>query len=173
MVFETREALGKQIQHALDRLRGLAGGRYACILDRKDVLWESEDEGAGGWALRRMLVENTEPLFALPAVMAGDTPAPEKDLFDGWDDDDFLLAFLNGHVAVVVACPDAPPLEEEARPLLQALADLLLRYERSWRLDMRCLWPLVGARGAVRWDRLAVGGRESPHRVLSKFSRGA
>jgi hypothetical protein len=60
-----------------------------------------------------------------------------EDAFEGWDEDEFFLAFINGRAVVVVACPHAEPLREQARRPLKALADRLFRYDARFRLDRR------------------------------------
>ena len=85
------------------------------------MAFEDAADEEPGWGLRRFLEERREALFTLPDAMAGE--GPETDLFESWDEDDFFLAFLNGRVAVVVACPDAEALREPAQRLLKALSD--------------------------------------------------
>jgi hypothetical protein len=132
-MFESRARLAQEIAGLLRALRETGEGRYACLLDRKTVLFEDAEEASPGWALRQFLEARREALFTLPAAMAGD--GPEADLFEDWVEDDFFLAFLNGKVAVVIACPDAEALREPAHRLLKALSDRLFRYEPTYRLD--------------------------------------
>jgi hypothetical protein len=134
-MFESRDRLAEDIARALGALRAAGGGRYACLLDGKTVLFESAEPDEPAWALRKFLEERREPLFALPDVMAGEGPA--VDVFEDWVQDDFFIAILNRKAAVVVACPDAEALREPAEPLLKILADRLFRYEPSLRLDAR------------------------------------
>ena len=77
------------------------------------VLFEDAGAGSTGWELKQFLEERRDALFALPAAMAGE--GPQDDLFEDWEQDEFFLAFLNGRVAVVVACPDAEALRQPAR----------------------------------------------------------
>ena len=49
--------------------------------------------------------------------------------------DEFLLAFVNGKVALVVACPDAERAQGEVLRPLRALADRLFRLNAAWRVD--------------------------------------
>jgi hypothetical protein len=132
-MFESRARLAEEIRGLLDALREAGHGRFVCLLDRKAVLFEGAAEDSPGWALRRFLEDRREALFTLPAAMAGE--GPDTDLFEDWADDEFFLAFLNGKVAVVVACPDAEALRQPAQRLLKAISDRLFRYEPTYRLD--------------------------------------
>jgi len=77
----------------------------------------------------------------VPAALAAG--GEMEDVFAEWsapageEEDEFYLAFLNGRVGLVVACPDAESLKVQAEELLRALADRLLRYNSAWRLDER------------------------------------
>ena len=82
--------------------------------------------------LRQFLKEKAAALFALPGAM--DEGGPAEDVFADWSQDEFLLAFINRKVAVVVACPEAEPLREAALRPLKVLADRLVRYNQAWRL---------------------------------------
>ena len=130
-MFESRTRLSQEIVGLLGALRQVGAGRYACLLDRKAVLFEDAEQP--GWALRQFLEQRRDALFTLPEAMAGE--GPERDLFEDWVEDDFFLAFLNGKVAVVIACPDAEALREPSQRLLRALADRLFRYEPAYRMD--------------------------------------
>lgn len=132
-MFESRTRLAQEIAGLVKALREVAEGRYACLVDRKAVLFEDAAAGSTGWDLKQFLEERRELLFTLPAAMAGE--GPDADIFEDWAQDDFFLAFLNGKVAVVVACPDAEALREPAQRLLKALSDRLFRYEPNYRLD--------------------------------------
>lgn len=132
-MFESRARLAEEIRGLLRALREEGGGRYACLIDRKALLFENAPEEQPGWALRQFLEQRREALFTLPDAMAGD--GPETDLFEDWVEDDFFLAFLNGRVAAIVACPDAETLREPAQRLIKALCDRLFRYEPSYRLN--------------------------------------
>lgn len=134
-MFESSERLAEDIERALGALRAASGGRYACLLDGRRLLFESAGEGEGAWALRQFLEERRAALLALPEAMAGEGPA--EDVFEDWVEDDFFIAILNRKAAVVVACPDAEALREPAGPLLKILADRLFRLEPSLRLDTR------------------------------------
>ena len=151
-MFESKARLQEDVRGLLDALRGLGEGRYAALFDAKDVLMQSPDEGlppqAGmpfGGDLRRLVQSRAEALFALPAALhAPDVPAEGSqgggempDLFEAWTEDEFFLAFLNGRVGLLVACPDAKRLEGESGKLLGVMADRLLRFNPAWRLDER------------------------------------
>ena len=132
-MFESRKRLQDEIERLLDVLRALGAGRYACLIEPDRIVFEAEPEGAEqGWMLRQFLKEKSAALFALPEAM--DTGGPTDDVFADWSEDEFFIAFINRRVAVVVACPAAEPLREEAMPPLKALADRLLRYNQAWRL---------------------------------------
>ena len=134
-MFESREKLGREIQKLLGALRGLGDGHYACLLEPKGVLFEAADpEAAAPWGLRRFLEARTEALFAIPAALASDGEIGE-DVFAEWEDDGFLLVFVNARVAVIVACPDPGVLEKESGRLLKVLVDRLIRYNTAWRAD--------------------------------------
>jgi len=135
-MFETRETLAGEIRGLVASLRGLGGGRYACVLERKGVLFEDEDaEVPAPWALRRFLEQHAAAVFAIPGTLR--TEVPIDDAFAEWEEDAFFLAFVNGRVAVVVACPDPGALEAQAGRLLKALVDRLIRYNPAWRADER------------------------------------
>jgi hypothetical protein len=110
------------------------------VLDPTGVLFEhGEDAQEGPWVLRQFLEKRLGPLFALPAAMA--SGAPMEDVFADWESpvgeapDEFLLAFVNGRAAVVVACPDAERAQGEIVRPLRALLDRLFRLNPAWRLD--------------------------------------
>jgi hypothetical protein len=157
-MFESRTRLAQEIAGLLKALREEAEGRYACLVDRKTVVFEDAAEGSTGWDLRQFLDERREVLFTLPAAMAGE--GPEADLFEDWSQDDFFLAFLNGKVAVVVACPDAEALRQPAQRLLRALSDRLFRFEPTYRLDASGR-GFFGGRAQLDVVVVARGGPES------------
>jgi hypothetical protein len=133
-VFESSRRLSGELLELLEAIRGLAAGRYACLVEPKGIVFESpEPEGREAWALRRFLEDRCAALFAIPKAMAEGTAL--DDAFEAWHQDEFFLAFINGRVALVVACPDAESLRERAFPLLKALADRLFRYNETYRLD--------------------------------------
>jgi len=133
-MFDSRERLGEEIRGLLSALRGLGSGRYACLLEPKGVLFEDADPDAGAsWPLRRFLEARAESLFAIPRALASGEDM--DDAFAEWEGDEFFLAFVNGRVALVVACPEAEALREKAGRVLKALVDRLLRYNAAWRVD--------------------------------------
>jgi hypothetical protein len=135
-VFETRDKLAGEIRDLVASLRALGGGRYACVLEPKGVLFEDEDaEAPSPWPLRRFLEQHAADVFAIPGTLRRD--ALTDDAFAEWEEDAFLLAFVNGRVVVVVACPDPGALEEQAGRLLKTLVDRLIRYNPAWRADER------------------------------------
>jgi len=141
-MFESSERLAEDMRGFLDSLRSLAQGRYAAVLDPKGIVFErGEPDATGQWVLRRFLEQRTEALFRIPAALAAG--GEMEDVFAQWsapageEEDEFYLAFLNGRVGLVVACPDAESLKVQAEELLRALADRLLRYNSAWRLDER------------------------------------
>lgn len=152
-MFESRERLSEDILHLLDAVRQEAGGRYACLMEPGRILFETpEPEDRDGWSLRRLLEERSAALFSLPQSMAGE--GPSEDLFEGWENDDFLLAFVNGRVALAVACPDAEAVRDAVMRPLRALADRLFRYNETWRLDERGRGFFLGS---ARLDVVVVG----------------
>jgi hypothetical protein len=133
-MFESAQRLTEQIEALLQAIRADARGRYACLLEPARVLFESAEPGwREAWTLRRLVERQSAALFAVPGRMASGEAM--EDVFDGWRDDEFLLAVINGRVALLVACPEAEALRERVMPMLQALADRLFRYEPRYRLD--------------------------------------
>lgn len=155
-MFESRERLVGDIRGLLDAVRQEARGRYACLMEPGRILFETpEPEARDDWALRRLLEERSAALFSLPGSMAGEGPG--EDLFEGWEADDFLLAFVNGRVALAVACPDAEAARDAVMRPLRALADRLFRYNETWRLDEKGRGFFVGS---ARLDVVVVGRTE-------------
>jgi hypothetical protein len=135
-VFESGERLARDVAEALAVLRSLGRGRYACILEREGIVLEDPDPaevGPAGVALRALLASRSRALLAIPEGLASD--APMDDVLGDSGDDEFLLAILNGKVALVVACPDAEKLRIEAERPLAALVDRLFRWKPAYRLD--------------------------------------
>src|SRR5262245_35294242 len=128
-MFESKERLGDEIARLLEGVRGAAGGRYACILEPRRVLFESPGAEGKLLALRQFLEERSDLVFRIPAGLAEE--APLEDAFEGWDHDDFFLAFVNGRVALIVACPGAEVVEGALQRALPTLADRLLRFNES------------------------------------------
>jgi hypothetical protein len=157
-MFESREKLSEEIAGFLDGFRAQGGGRFACILERKGVLFESAaPEGDGEWMLRRFLEQRAEALFRLPAAMAAGEAM--DDVFADWEGDGFFLAVINGRVALVVACPDPEALKARAEPPLRALADRLFRLNASWRLDESGRGLFLGR---ARLDLIVIGPAGEP-----------
>jgi len=133
-LFESRQRLGSEIQGLLDAVRAASDGRYACLLDAKALLFEAvAPDEKGLWALRRFLEERRARILAIPAGLAAGGPG--EDAFEGWDADDFLLAFWTGRVALVLACAEAEAARERIAAPLRALTDRLFRWEPTYRLD--------------------------------------
>jgi hypothetical protein len=167
-MFESRAKLEEDAGRLLESLRRLAEGRYAALFDARGVLLESPDGGGeGGWRLRRLVQSSAEALFRLPPALhaspgasdggRGQGEAPLVDLFEAWEDDEFFLAFLNGRVGILVACPDAKRLQEESGRLLTVFADRLLRYNPAWRLDEKGRGLFFGS---PRLDTVVIGRAE-------------
>jgi hypothetical protein len=157
-MFESKERLGEEILRLLEAILGASGGRYACVMEPDRVLFEAPAAEGKLLALRLFLEEKGRQLFRIPAGLAAETPL--EDAFEGWDHDDFFLAFVNGRVALVVACPEAEPVEAALQRALTALADRLLRFNESWRLDAEGRGLFFGR---PRLDTVIVG-RDASHR---------
>jgi hypothetical protein len=151
-LFESSERLGREIFTLLEGLRLEAGGRYACLVDARRLLFESHAEDEDLEPLRELLEGRRGELFALPRQLA--TEEPMEDVFEGWEKDDFFLAFINGRVALVLACPEAEPLREHLMRPLKILADRLFRLDSSYRLDEQGRGLFFGA---ARLDLVVVG----------------
>jgi len=154
-VFESSSRLADQIASLLEGIRLEAEGRYACLLDDRRLLCEAPagappPELAG---LVRDLLANATRLFEIPGQM--EAGADMEDLFAPWPEQEFLLAFVNRRVVLVLACPEPAPLQESLLPGLRAMADLLFRYEPRFRLDERGRGLFLG-RGRI--DTVVVGG---------------
>jgi hypothetical protein len=136
VIVSTSERHTAAVLEVMEAIRGLGGGRYACLLEPGRIVLETpEPEDAPTAALRRLLEGQREALFAVPAAMAAGTEF--VDPFADWEEDEFLLAFLNRRVALVVACPDAESLKDRGEAPLRILADRLLRLDGRYRLDER------------------------------------
>ena len=134
MIFESRSALRQGLLEAVDAIRTLGDGRYACVLDAGAIVLESpEPEDGRSFALRQLIEERRAAILSIPQTLADDRPM--EDVFAEWHEDEFLLAFLNQRVALVVACPDAEALKGAVDPPLRALADGLMRWKAAYRLD--------------------------------------
>jgi hypothetical protein len=157
-MFESRDRLAENVLTLLETLRRQAEGRYACVLEPSGILFESPEPGeeSADPALRAFLERRRAVVFAIPAGMA-DQAAPLEDAFEGWDEDEFLLAFINGRVAVLVACPDAERARQGAFEVLKVMADRLLRYDGRYRLDEKGRGLFLGR---ARIDLIAVSGSD-------------
>lgn len=134
-MFESREKLENEIRKLLRALRALGDGRYACLIEPKGVVLDDVDpEAPPPWPLRRLLEQRVKRLFAIPTALASSGEVGE-DVFADWEDDGFFLVFVNGRVAVVVACPEPESLEKDAGRILKVLVDRLVRYNTAWRAD--------------------------------------
>jgi hypothetical protein len=159
VIFESRPALRQGLLEAVEAIRNLGEGRYACVLDAGGIVLESpEPEDGRSFALRQLIQEGRAAILAIPETMAGEGPA--EDVFADWHEDEFLIAFLNQRVALVVACPDAEDLKARAAPLWPVWADRVLRYDERYRIDPRGRGLLFGS---PRLDVVVVGGVESGH----------
>ncbi len=157
-MFESRPALRRRLLEAVEAIRALGEGRYACILDPGGIVLESPEPADGRtFALRQLIEERRAAILAIPRTLAAD--APMEDAFADWHEDEFLLAFLNQRVALVVACPDAEDLKESAGPLWPVWADQLLRYDERYRVDATGRGLLFGS---PRLDVVVIGGSEPP-----------
>jgi hypothetical protein len=132
-MFESSERLATDIARLLDGILGASGGRYACVMEPERILFETPAAEGKLLALRRFLEEKGRDVFRIPAGLAAETPL--QDVFEGWDHDDFFLAFINGRVALVVACPEAERASAGLQRAVAALTDRLLRWNQAWRLD--------------------------------------
>ena len=134
-MFESHEKLQGEIRRLLGALRELGEGRYACLLEPKAVLLEDTDpDGPPAWPLRQFVDRHKARLFSIPAELHSDTGL-EDDVFEDWEDDGFFLAFVNGRVGVLVACPDPAALEAESGRLMKIMVDRMVRYNQAWRAD--------------------------------------
>ncbi len=147
-VFESKARLQEDVQRLVEALRELGEGRYASLFEPGRVLLESPPDPL----LRELVEGRVDALFRLPAALRGEEEM--ADLFEHWREDEFFLAFLNGRVGILVACPDAKGLEDESGELLKILADRLLRLNASWRLDERGRGLFFGS---PRLDTVVIG----------------
>ncbi len=79
------------------------------------------------------------------------------DIFADWNQDQFFLAFINGRVALVVACPDAERAKQRSSRPLRTLAGRLLRLNPAHRVDARGRGLFFGS---PRLDLVVVGEPE-------------
>jgi hypothetical protein len=133
-MLESSQRLEREIGDLISLIRNDAGGRYACLLDRRRLLMEdAAPEDPSIEALRRFLEAQRDALFRIPGDM--DAGGPAEDAFADWSEDEFLLAFLNRRVGLAVACPDAEALRLRVDRPLRVLVDRLLRWKSAYRLD--------------------------------------
>jgi hypothetical protein len=152
-MFESSRRLREDVQTLLDSLRALAEGRYAALFDARGVLAESPQAGGEGeWVVRRFVQERAAELFRIPARLHSGEAM--DDAFADWAKDEFFLAFVNGRVGMIVACPDAERVEAESGELLGVMVDRLLRLNPGWRLDEKGRGLLAGR---PRLDTVAIG----------------
>jgi hypothetical protein len=146
--------LDRDIAAALDALQRLVEARYVWVSDSQRTWFEAGD-GDDVTELRAFLESRRGALFSVPEALA--SGGPMDDVFEGWHDDEFLLAFVNGRVAVVAACPDAERARETSFDLVRVLADRLFRYDPRLRIDARGGGLFLGR---ARIDLVAVSGVE-------------
>ena len=86
----------------VEAIRRLGEGRYACVLDAGGIVVESPEPPDGrAFALRQLIDDRRAAILAIPRTLAEDTAT--EDAFADWHEDQFLLAFLNQRVALIVA----------------------------------------------------------------------
>jgi hypothetical protein len=154
VIFESRSALRQGLLEAVDAIRTLGDGRYACVLDAGAIVLESpEPEDGRSFALRQLIEERRAAILSIPQTLADDRPL--EDVFAEWHEDEFLLAFLNQRVALVVACPDAEALKEGASALWPVWADRVLRLDERYRIDPKGRGFLFGS---PRLDLVVISG---------------
>ena len=153
MIFESRPALRAGLLEAVEAIRRLGEGRYACMIDAGGIVVEAPEPPDGrAFALRQLLEERRAAILAIPETLADDTAS--EDAFAEWHEDEFLLAFLNQRVVLVVACPDAEGLKESAAPLWPVWADRAMRYDERYRIDPKGRGLLFGS---PRLDLVVIG----------------
>jgi len=156
-MFESSGRLQEEVQGLLEALRTLGEGRYAVLFDAKGPILETPQGGEQGeWALRGFVQKHAAELFRIPAALH-DPGQSMDDAFADWTNDEFFLAFVNGRVGLLVACPDAKRLEDDSAELLRALVDRLLRLNPGWRTDEKGRGIFVGR---PRLDTVAIGRME-------------
>jgi hypothetical protein len=153
-MFESKERLARELRELLDSFRRVTEGRYACLLKPAGgVLFESPEPAGDAWVLRRLLEERSGAIFRLPGGLADEGPL--EDAFEGWEEDEFFLAFINRRIALIVACPRAEAARESVGPLLKALTDRLFRYDETYRMDSQGRGFFFGR---ARLDIVVIGG---------------
>jgi hypothetical protein len=148
-MLESQDKLAEDVGALLEVLLGLGGARYASVLEPGRLAFERP--AGGGDGLAELLTRRSAELFALPGRMADEqAPAPDEDLFAGWEEEAFLLAFVNGRVLVALAGCDPDTEEQSLERPLRALVDRLLRFNPVWR-GRGFLW------GSPRLDLVRIG----------------
>ena len=152
-MFESHSALRQGLLEAVDAIRTLGEGRYACVLDAGAIVLESPEPADGrSFALRQLIEDRRAAILSIPQTLADD--GPMEDVFTDWHEDEFLLAFLNQRVALVVACPDAEALKESGTQLWPVWADRVLRFDERYRIDPKGRGLLFGS---PRLDLVVIG----------------
>jgi len=124
------------------------------VLDAGAIVLESPEPADGrSFALRQLIEERRAAIFSIPQTLADE--GPMEDAFADWREDQFLLAFLNQRVVLVVACPDAEGLKDRAAALWPVWADRVLRLDERYRIDPKGRGLLFGS---PRLDLVVIGG---------------
>jgi hypothetical protein len=153
VIFESHSALRQGLLEAMDAIRALGEGRYACVLDAGAIVLESPEPADGrSFALRQLIEDRRAAILSIPQTLADNGPL--EDVFTDWHEDEFLLAFLNQRVALVVACPDAEALKESGTQLWPVWADRVLRFDERYRIDPKGRGLLFGS---PRLDLVVIG----------------
>jgi hypothetical protein len=153
VIFESHSALRQGLLEAMDAIRTLGEGRYACVLDAGAIVLESPEPADGrSFALRQLIEDRRAAILSIPQTLADN--GPMEDVFTDWHEDEFLLAFLNQRVALVVACPDAEALKESGTQLWPVWADRVLRFDERYRIDPKGRGLLFGS---PRLDLVVIG----------------
>ena len=133
-MFQPRARLEENLLDVMAAILDLGQGRYACLVEKTGIVLEiPEPEDGPTKAIRRVIDAQGAAILGLGTALGAG--AEMEDAFSGWADDEFLVAVLNERVALVVACPDAEALKGVVDPPLRALADGLMRWKASYRLD--------------------------------------
>ena len=153
MIFDSHSALRQGLLEVVDAIRTLGEGRYACVLDAGAIVLESPEPADGrSFALRQLIEDRRAAIFSIPQTLADE--GPMEDAFADWHEDQFLLAFLNQRVVLVVACPDAEALKDRATALWPVWADRVLRFDERYRIDPKGRGLLFGS---PRLDLVVIG----------------
>jgi hypothetical protein len=123
------------------------------VLDAGAIVLESPEPADGrSFALRQLIEDRRAAIFSIPQTLADE--GPMEDAFADWHEDQFLLAFLNQRVVLVVACPDAEALKDGAAALWPVWADRVLRFDERYRIDPKGRGLLFGS---PRLDLVVIG----------------